>query len=62
MQSEKVITGAKNRAKILETELEKNFVDWVKRTSLLVVKKLIQKDRDIKKDYLDEAIKEVINN
>jgi hypothetical protein len=27
MQSEKVITGAKNRAKILETELEKNFVD-----------------------------------
>jgi hypothetical protein len=28
----------------------------------LVVKKLIQKDKDIKKDYLDEAVKEVINN
>jgi len=62
VQSDKVITSAENRAKILETELEKNFVDWVKRTSLLVVKKLIQKDKDIKKDYLDEAVKEVINN
>jgi len=62
LQSDKVITSAENRAKILETELEKNFIDGVKRTSLLVVKKLIQKDKDIKKDYLDEAIKEVINN
>jgi len=26
----------------------------------LVVKKLINKDKDIKKDYLDEAIKEVM--
>jgi hypothetical protein len=27
VQSDKVITSAENRAKILETELEKNFVD-----------------------------------
>lgn len=62
IQAGNFISSAEDRAKTLEAELEKNFVDWVKRTSLLVVKKLIKKDKDIKKDYLDEAIKEVIKN
>lgn len=60
VQSDKIIQTAEMKSKILESELEKSFVDWIKKTSLLVVKKLINKDKDIKKDYLDEAIKEVM--
>ncbi len=60
IQSDKIIQTAEMKSKILESELEKSFVDWIKKTSLLVVKKLINKDKDIKKDYLDEAIKEVM--
>jgi F-type H+-transporting ATPase subunit b len=61
-QSEKIIQAAETKSKMLQTELEKSFSDWVKRTSLLVVKKLIQNDKEIKKDYLDQAISEVIKN
>lgn len=60
VQSDKIVQTAEMKAKTLESELEQSFVDWIKRTSLLVVKKLINKDKDIKKDYLDEAIKEVM--
>jgi len=59
MQADKILSDAENKAKSLENELEKNFIDGVKKTSLLVVKKLLQKDKDIKKEYLNEAVKEV---
>ncbi len=62
VQSDKIIQTAEMKSKMLEAELEKSFIDWVKKTSLLVVKKLINKDKEIKKDYLDEAIKEVIDS
>ena len=60
VQSDKILHWAEDKAKTLESELERSFIDWIKRTSLLVVKKLINKDHNIKKDYLDAAIKEVM--
>lgn len=60
-QSEKILTSAKTKAEMLESDLERNFTDWVKRTSLLVVKKLLQKDKNLKDDYLDSAIQEVVS-
>lgn len=60
VQSEKLLDSAKSKATTLESELAQNFTAWVKRTSLLVIKKLLNKDKDIKKEYLDEAIKEAI--
>lgn len=62
VQSEKLVHSAAEKAKILETELENNFINWVKRTSLLVVKKLVNTNKDIKDSYLDEAMREVIKN
>ncbi len=58
LQANKILELAEKKSKIMEEELEKTFVDWVKRTSLLVVKKLIKKDKEISSFYLDEAIKE----
>jgi len=60
IQSDKILHSAEDKAKTLESELEQNFINWIKRTSLLVIKKLIKKDNNIKKDYLDEAIKEAM--
>ena len=62
IQSEKILHTANEKAKILETELEKSFVEWVKRTSLLVVKKVIHNNKDLKDAYLDDAMKEIIKN
>ena len=61
IQSDKLLNNAESKAKTLESELEKSFVDGIKRTSLLVIKKLIKKDKDIKKEYLDAAISEAID-
>lgn len=62
IQSEKLLHTAGEKAKILESELEKSFVEWVKKTSLLVVKKLINNNKELKDSYLDEAMKQVIKN
>ncbi len=62
IQANKVLEAAEKKSKIMEDELEKTFVDWIKRTSLLVVKKLIKKDKEINHLYLDEAIKELTGN
>ncbi len=62
IQSEKLLNTATSKAKILETELEKSFVDGVRRTSLLVVKKLVNDNKDIKASYLNEAMKEIVEN
>ena len=60
VQATKILDTAEPKTKVLEAEIERSFIDWVKRTSLLVIKKLIKKDTSIQKDYLDEALKEVI--
>ena len=62
VQANKILETAEEKSKILEEDLKKNFVDWIKRTSLLVVKKLINKDKEIKDLYLDEAINEFVKN
>lgn len=59
-KADKIVTDANNSATVLSAELEKNFIDSVKNTSKVVVKKLLQKDLDLQKTYLDEIIKEAI--
>lgn len=59
-KADKITSDANNSAKVLSAELEKNFIDSVKKTSKVVVKKLLQKDLDLQKSYLDEIIKEAI--
>ncbi len=61
VQSDKILSNAESKAKSLESELEQSFVAGIKRTSLLVIKKLIKKDNSLKQEYLDEAIKEAID-
>lgn len=61
IQSDKILSTAESKAKTLESELEKNFISWIKKTSLLVIKKLINKDKDLKKEYLDKAISEAMD-
>jgi len=60
VQSKKIMSNAESKAKTLEAELERNFSDGVKKTASLVVKKLINKDKKLQQEYLDEAIKEAI--
>ncbi len=60
VQANKILYAAEEKSKMLQKEIEQNFSDWVKRTSLLVIKKLIKKDTNIQKDYLQEVLKEVI--
>jgi hypothetical protein len=60
IQANNLLDDAEEKSKLLQAEIEKSFSDWVKRTSLLVIKKLIKKDMNIQKEYLDEAIKEVV--
>lgn len=59
-KADKIVTDANNSVTVLSAELEKNFIDSVKNTSKVVVKKLLQKDLDLQKTYLDEIIKEAI--
>ncbi len=61
VQSDKILSNAESKAKSLESELEQSFIAWIKKTSLLVIKKLIKKDNTLKQEYLDEAIKEAID-
>ncbi len=59
-KADKIIVDANNSAKTLSAELEKNFIESVKKTSKVVVKKLLQKDMDLQKTYLEEIVKEAI--
>jgi vacuolar-type H+-ATPase subunit H len=59
-KADKILNDANNSAKVLSTELEKNFIESVKKTSKVVVKKLLQKDMDLQKTYLEEIVKEAI--
>lgn len=59
-KAEKIVIDANNTAKTLSIELENNFIESVKKTSKVVVKKLLQKDMDLQKSYLEEIVKEAI--
>lgn len=54
-----VLNEATEKTAFLEKELEENFVESVKRTAVLVLKKLIHKDPKIKEEYMQEVIKEL---
>ena len=56
-KSKKIQLDAKSSIEVLEANLEKVFIDSVKKTSQSVVKKLLQKDLTLQKEYLDEIIK-----
>lgn len=55
-KADKIILEAKYTAKVLEQELEKNFIESVKNTSKSVVKKLLQKDIELQNSYLEEIV------
>lgn len=42
----------------MKVELQNSWIDGVKQTAQVVVKKLFNKDLDLKKDYLDMLVKE----
>jgi len=56
----KIIADAQNTTKTLEEQLEKNFVESVKKTSSSVVKKLLQSDKKLQEDYLDKIVKDFL--
>lgn len=55
---EKIVADAQTSAKTLEDQLEKNFVETVKKTSTSVVKKLLNSDKNLQQDYLDKVVQE----
>lgn len=44
----------------MRRDLEENFAMWVRRTTEVVVKKLLKEDTALKNEYMDQLIKEVI--
>ncbi|NOZ45034.1 MAG: hypothetical protein GXP45_08050 [bacterium] len=59
-KSEEILHDAGLRSKGLEKELQDNFERGVKETSLLVLQKLLQKDKKVKNEYIDTLLKELI--
>lgn len=57
-EADKIAKNAEHKAKLLEEELANNFADSVKSTTEVVVKKLVNKDVDIKAAYLDTLVEE----
>lgn len=58
-QAEKIIKDANIKSESIQRELESKFEDSVKSTSLLVLKKLINKEKEIQDEYVSEAIQEL---
>jgi F-type H+-transporting ATPase subunit b len=59
-KAQSIVHDAEQRSKTLEDELKNNFELGVKNTSLLVIKKLLHKDKDLKLEYLDSIVKELV--
>jgi len=59
MKAKWIVHDAEIRSKDLEDELKNGFESGVKKTSLLVIKKLLNKDNDFKSEYLDSVVKEL---
>jgi len=58
-KAEKIIQDGEARAASLQSDLQKDFELWLKKTSLMVVKKLLATDKDIESKYLDAIIKDL---
>lgn len=58
-KAEKIVTEAQKDTQALQSHLESNFESGVKKTSLLVLQKLLKKDSFIQSEYLDTIVKEV---
>lgn len=58
--AEKIVLEGKYATKVMEQELEKKFVDAVKTTSKSVVKKLLQKDIELQREYIEELVKQSV--
>lgn len=56
-KAKKINIDANKSAETIKLNLEKSFIDSVKTTSKIVVKKLLQKDIQLQKEYLDEIVK-----
>lgn len=57
--AQNALNEAKEKSDFLEKELSDSFMESVKRTTVLVLKKLIHKDPKIKEEYMQEVIKEL---
>lgn len=54
-----IIKDAEKRAASFQSDLEKSFEEWLKRTSIAVVTKLLQSDKNIESKYLETIIKDL---
>lgn len=59
-QAENITQKAEKQAAQLESELQENFSDWVKKTAHVVLKKLFEKDVQLEEKYLDGLVKEFV--
>jgi len=58
-KAETIIKEAEIRAQWLQKDLEKDFEQSIKKTSLIVVKKLLAADKDLESKYLDAVMKDL---
>ena len=59
MQCKLLVDNAQRDAQTMQADLEKDFEQWVKQTTISVVKKLLSSDKDLQSSYLDTLIKEI---
>lgn len=57
-KAQKLIEEGERKAQQAEDHLKQTFSDGVKQTSMLIVKKLLQSDKDIQSAYLDTLVQE----
>ena len=59
-QAASITAQAEEKAQHLEKELKDGFVDGVKQTAHMVVKKLFNEDKQLKDDYVAGLVKEFV--
>jgi len=59
-KAQDLVREAETKSEHLEAELKNNFANGVKKTSLLVVKKLFKDSDNLQKEYLDEVVAEIV--
>ncbi len=57
-QASSIVDKAEVAAKRLSQDFEDNFEEWVKATTEVVVKKLLWKESDLEKGYIEKLIQE----
>jgi len=58
-KANKILEEVQKETEVLQQDLENNFEHSVKRSSLLVLQKLLDKDASIQSAYLDTIVKEI---